>query len=75
MDVVQLAELRPDVILTQELCAVCAPSYTMVRQAARLLDARTCLLSLEPHGLDDILDNIVLVGQISGAEAHARVCG
>lgn len=67
----QLAQLHPDVILTQELCAVCAPSYTLVQQAARVLDARTRLVSLEPRGLEDILDNILLVGQIIGAAERA----
>lgn len=72
LDAEQLAALRPDLIFTQELCAVCAPSYTLVAQAARLLDGRTRLVSLEPHGLDDILDTILLVGRLSGVEAQAR---
>ena len=71
LDEGQLAELRPDVILTQELCAVCAPSYTLVRQAARVLDAQTRLVSLEPRGVDDILDTIHLVGEISGTATRA----
>ena len=34
LDAVALARLAPDLILTQELCAVCAPSYTLVERAA-----------------------------------------
>src|SRR3954468_3558107 len=34
-----LAELKPDLVITQELCEVCAVSYRTVREAARLLEA------------------------------------
>ncbi len=77
LDERQLADLAPDLILTQELCAVCAPSYTLVKQAARLLDAATNIVSLEPEGLLDILDNLRLVGELAGRmpEADALVSG
>ena len=67
-----LGALHPDLILTQELCEVCAPSFTEVRQAARILSDRTRLVSLEPHGLDDILETIALVGDLAGAPRNAR---
>ncbi len=67
-----LARLGPDLILTQELCAVCAPSYTLVRQAAKLLDAEVKIVSLEPRGLADVLDNIALVGELTGTEPQAE---
>jgi iron complex transport system substrate-binding protein len=66
-----LARLDPDLILTQELCAVCAPSYTLVRQAAKLLDATVKIVSLEPRGLGDVLDNIRLVGELTGTAHRA----
>lgn len=50
LDERHLADLRPDLILTQELCAVCAPSYTLVQQAAKILDAEA--LVLMPCGFD-----------------------
>jgi iron complex transport system substrate-binding protein len=67
LDSEQLARLRPDLILTQEVCAVCAPSYALVRQAAKMRDTETRIVSLEPRGLADILDNIRLVGDLTGA--------
>lgn len=75
LDEAQLAQLRPNLILTQELCQVCAPSYTLVKQAAKVLDAETKIASLEPRGLYDILDNILLVGDLTdtGERAHAVV--
>jgi iron complex transport system substrate-binding protein len=68
-----LARLDPDLILTQELCAVCAPSFTLVKQAAQLLDAEVKIVSLEPRGLGDVLDNILLVGELTGVDHRARV--
>ena len=43
-----LKELDPDLILTQELCEVCAVSYDDVREAARVLDGDRKIVSLEP---------------------------
>jgi iron complex transport system substrate-binding protein len=71
LDERQLTSLKPDLILTQELCAVCAPSYTLVKQAARLLEAQTRLVSLEPENLGGILDNILLVGDLTGQGGEA----
>jgi iron complex transport system substrate-binding protein len=61
-----LEKLKPDLILTQELCHVCAVSYTKVKEAARVLDADTKIVSLEPTNLEEIVDNILLVGRITG---------
>ena len=72
LDEAQLAQLRPNLILTQELCQVCAPSYTLVKRAAKLLAAETKIASLEPRGLDDILDNILLVGDLTDTGERAR---
>jgi iron complex transport system substrate-binding protein len=71
LDAEQLAELRPELILTQELCSVCAPSYTLVKQAAKVLDAEAKIVSLEPLGLLDILENLLLVGELTGHRARA----
>ncbi len=67
-----LESLKPDLILTQELCAVCAVSYTKVKEAARVLDADTRIVSLEPSSLEDIVHNIRLVGKIAGRTAQAE---
>ncbi len=66
-----LEELRPDLILTQELCDVCAVSYSDVQKAARILPGDTTVVSLEPMTLDDILDTITLVGRFAGREEQA----
>jgi iron complex transport system substrate-binding protein len=67
-----LGKLKPDLILTQELCHVCAVSYTKVKEAARVLDADTKIVSLEPTNLEEIVDNILLVGRMTGKIAPAE---
>ncbi len=66
-----LERLSPDVILTQELCNVCAVSYETVKQAVRRLPGRATILSLEPTTLQGILDTIRQVGEATGARAQA----
>ena len=67
-----LHELKPDLILTQELCDVCAVSYKIVQQAARLFDADIPVVSLEPNTLADIFANIRTVGELTGRAAKAE---
>jgi iron complex transport system substrate-binding protein len=67
-----LRRLAPDLIITQELCDVCAVSYSTVERAARMFDADVRVVSLEPNTIADIFANIVTVGQLTGREAEAR---
>jgi iron complex transport system substrate-binding protein len=71
-----LASLRPDLILTQALCEVCAVSYATVERAVRDVSAEfgglaPRVLSLEPNSLGDILATIAQVGGATGAERAA----
>jgi iron complex transport system substrate-binding protein len=63
-----LEQLKPDLIVTQELCDVCAVSYKQVQRAARVLEGQTRILSLEPNTLDEVLDTILLVGRMTKRE-------
>ena len=67
-----LKKLNPDLILTQELCEVCAVSYGEVRKAARLLPGDRKILSLEPTSLRAILETIKTVGEATGTQARAK---
>ena len=67
-----LRKLKPDLILTQELCQVCAVSYTKVKEAARVLEADTRIVSLEPTSLEEIVDNILLVGKMTDSTDQAE---
>ncbi len=66
-----LAELKPDLILTQELCDVCAVSYQTVLKAAKIYVADAQVVSLEPNTIEDIFDNIKTVGEICGVSEKA----
>lgn len=66
-----LRQLEPDVILTQGLCEVCAPSVADVRLVATRLPKRPRILSLDPHSLKDVLEDIGRVGKACGASPAA----
>jgi iron complex transport system substrate-binding protein len=72
LDAERLETLRPDLILTQELCQVCAVSYPIVERAARRLEAGTQLVSLEPERLQHVFDHLALVGRITRREREAE---
>lgn len=66
-----LEQVNPDIILTQELCDVCAVSYDEVQAAARTLYGERQILSLEPTTLDGVLDSILAVGRATATEQRA----
>jgi iron complex transport system substrate-binding protein len=72
LDEEALRALRPDLVITQELCDVCAVSYKQVEQAARLFETDTRVVSLEPNTIADIFSNIRTVGGLTGREAAAE---
>ena len=62
----------PDVILTQGLCDVCALDYDDVVKAAQRLPRMPAILSLNPHSLSDVLEDISRVGAATGRETAAQ---
>lgn len=66
-----LETLDPGLIVTQELCEVCAVSYSTVRKAARQYTSGATVVSLEPNTITDIFENIRAVGELAGAEKAA----
>ena len=75
LDEAALARLEPDLIVTQELCDVCAVAYSEVRRAVRRLPGDVPVLSLEPRSLDEICASVeevgVATGRVDGAAASA----
>jgi iron complex transport system substrate-binding protein len=66
-----LAAARPDLIITQALCGVCAVERDEVEEAARALPGRPAVLSLEPETLEGVLDSMLEVGEAAGAAGPA----
>jgi iron complex transport system substrate-binding protein len=58
LDAEALHELRPDLIVTQALCAVCAVSFEDVRAIAEALESRPQVISLDPRTLGEVLGDI-----------------
>jgi iron complex transport system substrate-binding protein len=67
LDEPALARLAPDLIVTQALCAVCAVSYDDVCAVAERLDSRPDVISLDPGTLDEMLGDLVRLGEAAGA--------
>jgi iron complex transport system substrate-binding protein len=75
LDEARIAALAPDLVVTQQLCPVCAVSTAQVDGALRPLLRCPDVLSLDPQTLGDVLADIRRVGEATGrvAEAEALV--
>jgi iron complex transport system substrate-binding protein len=71
IDEPKLAELAPDLIITQELCSVCSIDLNTVRRVADRLPSRPQILTLNPMSIEDILDDIYRVGDAIGMGEQA----
>ena len=67
-----LTTLQPDVILTQDICAVCAIDLQTVQRLAARMSPQPRVVLLNPLGLDDVLDNLLQVGEAVGMEREAQ---
>jgi iron complex transport system substrate-binding protein len=73
LDVALLAQLRPDLILAQDICSVCAvDSRTVFAAARRALGYNPAFVTVNAAGLNGILESIVAIGQAAGAEGQAQ---
>ena len=68
LDEEALAAARPDLIVTQELCRVCAVSYREVNDVVRRIDADITVVSLEPTSIEGIFNTITTVGAMTEVE-------
>lgn len=77
LDAGLLSGLKPDLVLTQELCRVCSIDLEAVRAVVAGLSPRPRVLSLHPQGLEDVLDDLLNVGEAVGLarEASEAVVG
>src|ERR1700693_720887 len=72
IDEVLLRDLRPDVILTQSLCRVCAPSGDELTRAVRKFSVEPEVLFLTPRSIGEIEANILDVGRAIGRSQEAE---
>lgn len=71
LDADALADLDADVVITQDLCAVCAVDVSVVDDALTYLGCRAEVLTIDPHTLDEVLDSFVTIGRAVGREEAA----
>lgn len=72
LDADLLARLRPDVILTQDLCHVCSIDLAAVRRVAESLSPRPQVVSLNPMTVEGVLDDVLTVGRAVGLLPQAE---
>jgi iron complex transport system substrate-binding protein len=80
LDVDALRDARPDLILTQAVCEVCAVPTASVHEIVESLPSRPAVLSLDAHTLEEILGTVAQVAEAAGdarrgQEAVARLRG
>eukprot|EP00850_Spirogloea_muscicola_P023641 SM000374S13837 [mRNA] locus=s374:60548:65025:+ [translate_table: standard] len=72
IDTALLERLQPTVILTQSLCRVCAIDYSLVSGIARQMDVPPKLVSLNPGSVEDIIQDVVRIGDAVGLSQQAQ---
>jgi iron complex transport system substrate-binding protein len=71
LDAGALAELDADLVVTQDLCAVCAVDVSKVDDALDYLGCRAQVLTVDPHTLGEVLDSITILGAATGTQERA----
>jgi iron complex transport system substrate-binding protein len=66
-----LRDVDADLVVTQDLCAVCAVDVSVVDDALAYLGCRADVLTLDPQDLDQVLGSVTLLGDAVGYEAAA----
>jgi len=66
-----LSGLDADLVVTQDLCAVCAVDVSVVEDALVHLGCSARVLTLDPHTLDEVLDSVRTLGLATGHEPEA----
>jgi iron complex transport system substrate-binding protein len=72
VDEILLRDLAPDVVFTQDLCQVCAPSGTELTRALRDLPSKPDVLWLTPRTIAEIEQNILEIGRATGRTLEAE---
>ena len=71
LDAGALADLDADVVVTQDLCAVCAVDVATVDQALAHLGCRAEVVTCDPHTVEEVLGTVTRLGEVTGREDAA----
>lgn len=72
IDVPLLKRLKPDFVITQNLCSVCAAAHDEVTEAIASLSPRPKVITLRAQTLTDVLEELERLGEITGRRAAAK---
>ncbi|MGZ4748753.1 MAG: cobalamin-binding protein [Oryzihumus sp.] len=72
LDAGALSGLDADLVVTQDLCAVCAVDVAVVDDALAHLGCTAEVLTIDPHTLDEVLDSVLTLGTATGTTARAE---
>jgi iron complex transport system substrate-binding protein len=72
LDEAALRAQDPDLVLTQDLCAVCALPAQRITDALSRLASAARVTTVDPHSLDDVLRSIVTIADAAGVPARGR---
>jgi len=73
LDAGALAGLEADLVVTQDLCAVCAVDVSVVDEALTHLGCEAEVLTIDPHTLDEVLGSVRTLGRATGREDRAEL--
>ncbi len=73
LDADALADLDADLVVTQDLCAVCAVDVSVVDDALAYLGCRADVVTVDPNTIDEVLDSVLLLGERTGHRQQAEV--
>src|SRR5919107_3294401 len=71
LDAGALAGLDADLVVTQDLCAVCAVDVSVVDDALAHLGCSAEVLTIDPHNISDVLASVATLGKATGREERA----
>ena len=71
LDEERLAEVGPDLIVTQAVCDVCAVSYDDVLEVAERLPGDPFVLQQDPSTLGEVLEDVIRLGEATGMQPEA----
>jgi iron complex transport system substrate-binding protein len=71
LDADRLRAIDPDLILAQDLCQVCAVPSGEVEEALEVIGCHAAVVSLDPNRLDDVIEGIGTVGEVTGTSERA----
>ncbi len=71
LDAEAVRDLQPDLVLTQDLCAVCAVPSGHVNEALDVMGCHAEVLSMDPGSLEEVLACVADVGAVTGAALRA----